>query len=374
MKINKLVFKSQQWIIVEEKIPISDTVDILFVFGDIDILKKHHHTSLLQKIYPTASIVGCSTAGNILDTTVNAYEAVATAISFDKAYVKVLATNLMQDDIYHNTKTVTNSLEKENLKHLFLLAPGLINASEVINGLNLPNNVTVSGGLAGDDYKFENTYLFTDKIAGESILIVVGFYGDSLHTSIGCNTGWNEFGATRIVTKAKKNIIYEIDNKPAIELFKKYLGDKISDLPNSAIRFPLNIKENINDKNHIVLVMMDINSDGSFLFGGDIKEGSIVKLMRTNVSNLLEGAAYSAKEIIHYNDKTSLSLTLSCSARKIVLKQFAQEEIEIVKNFLPSNTQIVGFYSYGEIAPFSSNLFKPLLHNQTMTITTIYED
>ena len=374
MKTNNLIFKNKKWNIINEQELDNTLLDIVFVFGHIEVLKNYNHYNLLKEMYPNANIVGCSTAGNILDDTVDEYEVVATAISFEKGYIKVFSTQLTQNKMLENTSTLINSIEKEKLKHIFVLAPGLINGSDIVNGIELNENITISGALAADEYKFESTYLFTDDNSGNDLLIVVGFYGESISTSIGCDTGWDEFGATRIVTKSKGNIVYEIDHKPAIELYKKYLGNKIHDLPKSALRFPLSIKDNIDDPNEVILVMMGINHDGSLMYGGDIKEGSILKLMKTNVSNLLDGALLSAKAVKEHNKKRSFSLAISCSARRSVLQQYCSEELAIVKGALPSNTNIIGFYSYGEITPFSNKLSKSLLHNQTMTITTIYED
>jgi len=374
MKINKLIFKDDEWHTLDEQESRHDVIDIVFIFGHIDILKQYKHSFLLKTIYPNADIVGCSTAGNILDTTVDEYEIVATAISFEKGYVKVFSTLLIENTITENIKKLINSIEKKDLKHLFLLAPGLINGSDIVNGIELDKNITISGGLAGDSHKFKSTYVFLNENNGDDLAIVVGFYGDSIHTAIGCETGWKEFGAKRIVTKSYKNIVYEIDNKPAIELYEKYLSDKIDSLPNSALRFPLSIKRKSNDKNEAIRVMMNINEDKSLVFAGDIEEGSIVRLMKTNVHNILNGAFLSAKKIRPYNNKPSLALTISCSARRNVLKQFSDEEIEIVQDILTSSTQVIGFYSYGEIAPFSNELSESLLHNQTMTITVIYED
>ena len=359
MKINNLAFKDKEWKILNEQRFLQDSVDIVFVFGHINILKQYNHSHLLKSLYPNARVIGCSTAGNILDTIIDEYEIVATAISFDKGYVKVFSTQLTENKITENTSTLIHSIEKEELKHLFLLSPGLINGSDIVNGIEVEENITITGGLAGDEYKFESTYLFVDDNSGDNLLIAIGLYGNSIHTSIGCETGWDDFGATRVVTKSKKNIIYEIDNEPASELYKKYLGDKIDDLPNSALRFPLSIKDSTNDKNEVILVMMDINPDDSLVYGGNIKEGSIVKLMKTNVSNLLEGTSLSAKGIKEYNSKKALSIVISCAARRSVLKQYCDEEISVVKDILPPNTDITGFYSYGEIAPFSNELSKP---------------
>jgi hypothetical protein len=374
MQISNLVFEDEEWKILDNKELLKNLPEIVFVFGHIDTLKKHDHISLLKILYPKAQIVGCSTAGNILDTTVDKYKAVATAVSFEKGYVKVFSTQLHEKSISQDTSALINSINKQDLKHLFILSPGLLNGSDIVNGIKLDKSITISGALAGDEDKFQETYLFSNTQVGANILIAIGFYGNSIHTSVGCDTGWNAFGATRVVTKSTKNIIYEIDHKPAIELYKKYLGDKIAHLPNSALRFPLSIKNSIHDKNEIILVMMDINPDKSLVYAGNVKEGSVIKLMKTNVSNLLEGAVLSAKGVDQYNQKRSLSIAISCAARKSVLKQFSEEEIEGIKQVLPSKTQIIGFYSYGEIAAFSNEISKSLLHNQTMTITTIYED
>ena len=153
-----------------------------------------------------------------------------------------------------------------------------------------------------------------------------------------------------------------------------YLGEYIKDLPASGLLFPLSVKTDSNDKNEVIRVMMGINEDESIIFAGDIPQGSEVRLMKTNIDNLVDGAALVANSIKPYNSKRSLTLTASCSGRRSVLKQLADEEIEVMQKILGENSQMVGLYSYGEIAPFSNDLLNCKLHNQTMTITTIYED
>lgn len=372
MLIDKLYFKNEKWIVDESEQNSVLDVQIIFVFGHIDILKDYNHSFILKEIYPNAHVVGVSTAGNILDSSVDIYEAVASAISFEKGYIQVASEEISLDTLSQDSSNLIDSLDKNNLKHILLLLPGLINASEILKEIKLDKNITISGGLAGDSYKFESTCLFLDEDKADNLILGIGFYGKSIHVRIGCETGWREFGAKRVVTKSFQNIVYEIDNKPAIELYEKYLGHKINALPNSALRFPLSVKKGI--KNKIIRVIMKINEDKSLVYAGNIEEGSVVRLMRTNINNILDGAFLSVKRIRPYNDKRSLGLTISCSARRKVLKQFSDEEIEIVQSILTTSTQIIGFYSYGEIAPFSDDLTQVFLHNQTMTITTIYED
>ena len=375
MKIDKLHFENGDWMLEGQSECVNESVDIVFVFADIQVVREHDHSKLLKQKYPNAHIVGTSTAGNILDDVVSDYEGVATAISFDKGHVLVRHVNALDNDtLYETARELAESLPKEGLRHVFAMADGLkINGSQLVKGLNNALDVSVTGGLAGDDLSFIQTLVFADGVAKEMSAVIIAFYGESLHVSVGCKAGWEEFGAERTVTRSEGNVIYEIDNKPAIELYEAYLGDYIKDLPASGLLFPLNVKEYEGD-NEVIRVMMGINEDKSIIFAGDIPQGSTVRLMKTNVDNLIDGSSLVANTIRPYNEKRSLALTVSCSGRRSVLKQLVDEEIEALHNILGENSQIAGYYSFGEIAPFTDDILNCKLHNQTITLTVIYED
>ena len=95
--------------------------------------------------------------------------------------------------------------------------------------------------------------------------------------------------------------------------------------------------------------------------------------MKPNINELIDGAGKAAESIEKINDKTALGLIVSCVGRKIVMNQLIDEELEIIQDILGDSVQLIGFYSYGEIAPFNDILFNCELHNQTMTLTTIFE-
>ncbi len=375
MKIDKLHFEDGNWVLENDNECDIEHVDIVFVFADIKALRKYDHVQLLKQKYPNAHIVGTSTAGNIMDDAVSDYEAVATAVSLEKGHVIVKSLHgLDNEGLYESAQELGRSFPKEELRHLFVMTDGLkLNGSELIKGLNSVLDVSITGGLAGDDLSFIQTLVFADGPAQEMSMVAVGFYGEKLHVSVGCKAGWEEFGAERVVTRSKGNVIYEIDNKPALELYEAYLGDYIKDLPASGLLFPLNVKEYEGD-HEVIRVMMAINDDKSIVFAGDIPQGSIVRLMKTNVDNLIDGSSLVANTIRPYNQKRSLALAVSCSGRRSVLKQLVDEEIDVLHDILGKNTQIVGFYSFGEFAPFSDNILDCKLHNQTMTLTTIYEE
>lgn len=351
-------------------------VSLVLLFGDVESMENREHYEYFSKNYPNASIVGASTAGTIENGLVSEHTMVATLIELEKSHVKVVSMDsLNNENMREKSLELIERLPKDGLKHIFVLMDGMkLNGALFIKAIeSLNSEFSVSGGLAGDSYDFARTVVIGDGVAKESSAVAVGFYGDSLHVSVGCETGWEEFGAQRVITRSEGNTLYEIDNKPALNLYEDYLGEFIKDLPLSGLRFPLNIQEYDGDK-ELVRVMMGINEDNSLLFAGDVPQGSKVRLMKTNVNNLVEGARLSAQSVSQHNSKDSLALTVSCSGRRSVLKQLVDAELEAIEETLGEKTHMCGFYSYGELAPFSDKPYDCKLHNQTMTLTVIYED
>ena len=187
--------------------------------------------------------------------------------------------------------------------------------------------------------------------------------------------GWDSFGIERLVSKSENNILYELDGKPALALYKSFLGEQYSnELPASGLLFPLNLRITQGD-DPIVRTILAVNEENqSLTFAGDIPVGSYVRLMKANFDRLIDGAVGAAKSTLtnENNNNPDLAILISCVGRKLVLKQLIEEELEGVKEILGPNTTLCGFYSYGEISPFSKDA-KCELHNQTMTITTFKE-
>lgn len=112
----------------------------------------------------------------------------------------------------------------------------------------------------------------------------------------------------------------------------------------------------------------------SLTFAGDVPEGSYSRLMKANFDRLIDGAV-GAAETGHRaigSAPAELVLLISCVGRKLVLKQRIEEEVEGAREVLGPDAVFAGFYSYGEISPFTPGA-KCELHNQTMTITTFSE-
>jgi hypothetical protein len=202
----------------------------------------------------------------------------------------------------------------------------------------------------------------------------VGFYGDRLRVGYGSLGGWDAFGPERLVTRAEGNVLYELDGRSALQLYKEYLGKHAAGLPATGLLFPLSVRT-ADQETAVVRTILAVDEDAeSMTFAGDIPSGSYARLMKANFNRLLdgaEGAATTCRDALPGSDPT-LAILISCVGRKLVLKQRVEDEVEAVREVLGDGPALTGFYSYGEISPFTPGA-KCELHNQTMTITTISE-
>jgi len=353
--------------------------NLVFIFGDRKHVEKNELINEIKNAYPTALLVGCSTAGEICDTRVLDSSLVSTAIIFEKTKLQCSSVGVSDPkESYDAGKKLGKQLNPKELVQAVILSDGLkVNGSELVKGLleSLPENVGLTGGLAGDGNMFEKTLVFNDGLPKSDNLVLLGFYGNDLKVSYESMGGFVPFGPERLVTKAKGNILYELDDQPVIELYKKYLGDeKGTDLAKNQFNFPLSFRtETMKTPVVRTILAIDENS-GSMTFAGNISEKGYCRLMRTNFNRLIDGAINAAETSLSAlkSDSPDLALLISCVGRKIILNQRVEEEVEAVRDVLGSSPVITGFYSYGEIAHF--NPFERCeLHNQTMTITTFKE-
>ncbi|MCS4302424.1 FIST signal transduction protein [Chryseobacterium sp. BIGb0232] len=379
MKVAKLLFSDGAWISERNDENLDyHKAQLILGYGVRAIIEKSDFFLLLKKKFPNADIALSSSSGEIFSDEVHDNTVALTVIEFSRSHIK--STQIDIEDFQNSFEAgsaLMQTLDKENLKWVFVLSDGSkVNGSQLVEGINKmrPPHVLVSGGLAGDGDRFEKTSVGLNQTPEPNKIVAIGFYGDHLELSHSSCGGWESFGLERTVTKSSNNILYEIDHKNALDLYKKYLGKYAEELPGSALLFPLSMRSS-EDETHVVRTILSINEKNNMMiFAGDLPEGAKVRFMKANMDRLTDAASAAAKQCLKMSPNYSpkMAVIISCVGRKLVLGERISEEVEMVRDIFGPQTVISGFYSYGEISPL-----KPFddcaLHNQTITITTLNE-
>ena len=376
MQAEQLVFRAGEWATTKHETASHGSASLVLVFGARDALCHGAHLSALRERFPHADIVSCSTGGQVIDTRVLDDEIVASALSFTSTRIRTAEVALSSaDDSEAAGRRLGEQLDGEGLTHVLVFAEGLhVNGSALARGLTnaLPATVGVSGGLAADGEKFEHTLVGLNEIPMERRVVGVGLYGNQLDVATGSFAGWQPFGEDRVITRSSGNVLYELDHVPALAVYKELLGPLGYALPASGLMFPLKIRESTQGGGVIRTILGIDENEGSVTFAGDLPEGWLAKLVRTDLDQLVTGAGIAAEQVAAAAIAPQFVLAVSCIGRRMLLQQRVGEELRRLRDRLGTATPVAGFYSYGELAPSRAG-GSCELHNQTMTVTSFGE-
>jgi len=377
MKLHRLGYHADQgW---SDTFPELDSErTLVLTFGDASYRDNQAPLEQLRQAFPNSQLIGCSTSGEIHGNTVCDQSLSVAIAQFEHTDLHAAVASVTEsDESYVAGREIAQQLtQQEGLKAIFLLSDGLgVNGSQLVRGINdiVRDDVIVTGGLAGDGDRFGSTWCLEGGKPVSGIVRAIGLYGDRVRVGYGSKGGWDIFGPERHVTRSEDNVLFELDGKPALQLYKEYLGDRAEGLPATGLLFPLALRQDREDERKLVRTILAVDEQNqSMTFAGDIPEGSLVQLMRANFDRLIDGAGDAGLQTRERNeDNSMLAIAISCVGRRLVLGERTEEEVEAALASFPPGTEQVGFYSYGEISPLG--LGSCDLHNQTMTLTTIGE-
>ncbi|WP_437634149.1 FIST N-terminal domain-containing protein [Sorangium sp. So ce854] len=352
---------------------------LVLAFGAPEFLDDPGAIRELRRAYPRSHMVGCSSAGEIAGTSVCDGTLSVAVARFERTTLATAQVEVASaSESFAAGQALARKLERPGLRGVLVLSEGLgVNGSQLVRGLNavLPESVVVAGGLSGDGTRFQRTWVCLGDAVRSGVVAAVGLYGEHVVIQHGSKGGWDKFGPERVITRSAGNVLYEVDGRPALSLYKEYLGDKAAELPASALLFPLALRATAKDEKFLVRTVLAVDHEAqSMTFAGDVPEGHLVQLMKADFERLIGGAeqaARSASEAGRAAGDGALAIAISCVGRRIVLGDRTEEEVEAVLDVLPKGTRVTGFYSYGEISPYATGHCD--LHNQTMTLTVLSE-
>jgi hypothetical protein len=348
---------------------------LVLAFAATDYAERTEIWDELARAFPASHRLGCSSAGEIVGETVAEGSLALAVVRFAHATVASAATPIQAVEVSRSTGgKVARALAPHAPKVVLVVSDGLhVNGTDLVRGLadGLPAGTAIVGGLAGDGDHFGRTWTLVDGLPRSGWVSAVALSGPVAvgHASEG---GWQPFGPEREVTAAEGNVLYALDGKPALALYKDYLGELAAGLPATALFYPLSIRMPGEAGPGVVRTVLGTDEDAqSMTFAGDIPLGARTRLMRSNLDRLVEGAALAGAQARAGATDPVFAIAVSCVGRRMVLGQRVEEETAATLEALPEGSAQVGFYSYGEISP--SGVASCNLHNQTMTLTTIRE-
>jgi hypothetical protein len=377
MQVAQVILRNTVDIAAELASLIALQPNLVLAFGSVDLLKGAAPS--LAAAFPSARRVGCSTAGEISSQGVADNTCVVTALRFDKVTLAEATTRLSgMDDSFAAGRRLGDQLPQDGLRAVLIFGQGVqINGSALLAGMTgvLGDELPITGGLAGDGGAFQQTWVLDDSGAASDTIVALGLYGESLNFCHGSFGGWSPFGPARKVTRCAGNVLYELDGEPALEVYKRYLGDHARGLPASGLLFPFAMLGKDHDEVGLIRTILGVDeASGSLTLAGEIDADGYLKLMHASTDALVDGAeaaAEAARKMLAGNEP-GLVLLVSCVGRKLVMGGRVDEEVEAVAEVFGQGAMLTGFYSYGEISPFSPSVACKL-HNQTMTVTYLGE-
>lgn len=365
--------------------------DMLFVFSSV----KYDQKKILEgvrSVNKEALIAGCSTSGEIT-TQGPANNKSAAVMAIASKQIKFFGG--VGENIKKNArkagqaaaKNVTKKIKKEKLKGFIMFPDVLVgNGAEIVRGVldELGEHFPAVGGAPGDDFLFQKTYQYLNDKVYSGAVVGVGLSGE-FSQGFGVKHGWAPIGLPKKVTKSKGSILYELDGKPAIQIYEEYFGKEKAGairkepLARLAITYPLGMSVPGSDE-LLIRDPITVDKNGAITCAAEIPQGSEIRLMigsKDQAIKVAKDAAQNAKDQLNGKEPRAI-IIFNCIARDKLFGDRAGEEITAIQEVLGKEVPLIGFYTYGEQAPLGGQVREikkcnTSFHNETVVIYVLGE-
>lgn len=332
---------------------------------DDQAINKEILTSI-KTLLPQASIMGSTTDGEIFETEVMIHSFVLSLTTFESTTLEIELFASDHDSSFKSGQLIAYKGLELGAKVAIIVADGIVtNGDHLMDGVNsIAPDLVVAGGLAGDNGRYEESFVFCDTEVHSHSIVVGYLVSDTLEVYHTKSFNWAPMGPKFTVTRADKNCIYTVDNISVLELYRKYLGSALAQkLPLGGIEFPFVYYK----EGHLIgRAPIRLNSDGSVVFAGNIAEGEIVQFGFGDIDAILADAREIISNLAEFAPEKVM--IFSCMTRKNFLDEDARNDFEGLASIAPST----GFFTYGEFFHDSDHKCNFLL-NETMTIFGLKE-
>jgi hypothetical protein len=342
---------------------------LVLAFGSSDLL--YTPTPFLDLIdnWGAERVLGCSTPYSVTNSGRTASLA-ATVIRFDRTRVSTAHAEIRRaGGTRRAARRLANLVAEPALRGAVAFADGLeVDGSQLgVGWHDVLTDVPLSGALAAHNGQWDVTWTLVNGLPRTGWVSAFGLAGDDVEIATASRGGWEAFSQERVVTRSHGNTLYELNGRPAIEIFQNYVGHSVFGIADAALGFPLAVRDLDGHTAIRSLVGVDERTQG-LLFAGDIPQGATARLMCASNDDLIHNAGIAAKQA----DLGHAQVALACSGsgRGRVLGERLDEEWDAVCAAFTADTTVAGVTTMGELQPHDDG---SELNNQTMTITTIRE-
>lgn len=320
-------------------------------------------------------VFGSTTAGEIMDDEVMEQTAVIMLLDMKRENFR----------IFHQESADTYNVSKELGKFakasfqdpsVIVISSGLtIDAELIIKGMQEYNDtIPLFGGLAGDDLTMKASFVFSNNFESSTGLIGLVIDNDKVNVKGLATSGWDNIGIEKTITKSAGNIVYTIDDEPAVDVFVKFfkftesVDNKAEIIAMNFAQYPLQLKK---DNGNIVLrapMMVDIDSK-ALIFAGGIPQGSKVKFSVPPGFDLIEKTAERVSSLKTHISNADALIMFSCKARHLALGPMTSDEAGKIRSIW--DKPLIGFFTYGEIGAANGNVCD--FHNEACSMVIMEE-
>lgn len=254
---------------------------------------------------------------------------------------------------------------------ILVMASGLnTDGEQLVRGIQevLGEQTILFGGLAGDDARFVQPVVFTEQRLDPKGSIVMVFDGSHYRLEGIATSGWVSIGADKVVTGSEGNIVYTIDNEPALDVYREYLNIREEELPEIGVEYPLLLKKK--GMRDVLRAVTNVDREKkALIFAGSVPAGSVVTFSSSPGFEIIETTVAEVASFHEIHRDADILILFSCMARHNALGPTISEEIsDAWKRW---NRPLIGFFTYGEIGSHPNESCD--FHNETFTMVALKE-
>ena len=345
------------------------------LFSTIDL----EHEQVLDGImnaWPDLELIGCTTAGE-MSSILGYREDSVVLVLFGSDRVEFgsgIGRNASKDIPSACRAAVEAAAAKSNLPTAICITlpeSMTTSAQQIVDSLRreVGSNVPVVGGAAGDGFRMLGTRQFCGREACSDSVPVLLLSGPLVY-SVAVETGWEPVGEPGLVTRSEGTTLHEIDGRPALEFYRRFLGETAIPMPENALAV---LDENGKVECHRATAGPFVAETGAISFFAEIPEGKMVRITTADRANILDGGRASINKAFAgypHGKKPEGALFFSCASRRDLLGTRTKEEFGMIGPVIGKEVPVCGFYAYGEIGPRERSGASQF-HNQTFVSVII---